>query len=159
MTGVDVLLVRQQVVVDGSGATVGFIRGAGPNIRVQDPEGEPLLRVEKPFLDEWYARAPDDWTILRIDRSLGKYHDITYADGRTARVDGAPDAGAWELTDRASGRLVVHARAVGSQLTTPFQWMCSQDGSLSLRDFLATVVTYREVMKLRRQHVQAVGNL
>ncbi len=156
---VDVLLVRHRTVVDGSAATVGFLLGDSPSVRVQDPEGEQLLRVEKRFLDEWYARAPDDWAILRIDRSLSKYHDVTYADGRTARFDSSPAGGAWELTDRADGRLLIHAQAVGSGITTPFQWMCSQDGSLSLRDFLATVVTYREVLKLRRQHIQAAGNL
>lgn len=158
MNPADVILIRNRVVVDGSGTAVAFTRGLTPSVRVHDPEGEAMLRVEKRFLDEWYARAPDDWTILRIDRSLNKFHDVTYADGRTARFNAAPEAGAWELTG-SDGRLLIHARAAGHPLGPLYQWMCSQDGSLSLLDFLATVITYRELRLARRQHAQAVGNL
>lgn len=157
MTRVDVILIRNRAVVSGTGATVAFTVGTTPSVRVTDPEGEPLLRVEKRFLDEWYARAPDDQAILRIDRSLNKFHDVTYADGRTARFNASPEAGTWDLTG--PGGLLIHARAAGHPLGPLYQWMCSQDGSLSLVDFLATVVTYRELRLVRRQHAQAAGGL
>ena len=146
------LEVRGRGVRTGTGAVVAFLTGGGRRIDVEGPEGEPLLRVEKPLLDEWYARQPDGETVLRIDWSLTRFHTITYADGRTGRFDADPRFGAWQLTGNG---LDVHARWASNMITAPFDWTCAQDGAMTTLDFLATVVTYRELYSYRRDQVQA----
>lgn len=145
MTRIDVLEVRGNGVRTGTGAMVAFLTGRGRAVGAEDPDGNPLLRVEK--TDEWYARRPDGETLLRIDWSLSRLHAVTYADGRTGRFDAGPHFGAWELTGSA---LDVHARWAGNPLTAPLDWTCAQNGALTTLDFLATVVTYRALTRQRQ---------
>ncbi|MHA3701389.1 hypothetical protein ACXR2U_04335 [Jatrophihabitans sp. YIM 134969] len=150
-----VLELRARGVRDGSGAAVAFLTGRSPGVTVEDPDGVVLLRVEKPALDPWYARRPDGWALLCIDPSVGTRHAITYADGRTGSFDAAPSSGAWEL--HVGGGLAVHARALGAGVGS--DWTCAQDGTLELLDFLATVVTYREVRMLRSRRAEVAEGL
>jgi hypothetical protein len=154
---VDVLRVQARGVRSSSGISLAVLGGRSPEVAVDDASGEPLLRVHKRPLDEWFARRPTGEAILRIDRSLNRFHTVTYADGRTGRFDSGPRFGVWELMD--GGKLLVHARTLGAGWPGQFDWECAQDGSLSLLDFLATVITYREVLRLRHEHVNAIGSL